>query len=197
MITALGCGIGEEFNEEKLRYHKIIIMTDADVDGSHIQTLLLTFFFRFLRPLIEKGYIYLAQSPLYRYKKGKKEIYLKDNSELNGFLIESGIDEVEFEGMGKKDLIELFKIVSIYKSTLDKLKKRYHVIEVIRYLIENQESIKLSKLNLMKKKFQLLANAPNNDNVLLLHSSFHSVLFQKLRLLFLFAILLQVFLQLV
>ncbi|MCH9812740.1 MAG: DNA topoisomerase (ATP-hydrolyzing) subunit B [Epsilonproteobacteria bacterium] len=143
IITALGCGIGEEFNEEKLRYHKVIIMTDADVDGSHIQTLLLTFLFRFLNPVIEKGYVYLAQPPLYRYKKGKKEIYLKDDKVMNEFLIENGIESVEFEGMGKKDLTELFKIISAYRSVLAELEKRFHVIEVIQYMIENPDIITL------------------------------------------------------
>ena len=143
IITALGCGIGEDFNEDKLRYHKIIIMTDADVDGSHIQTLLLTFLFRFLRPVIEKGYVYLAQPPLYRYKKGKKEIYLKDDRAMSEFLIENGIDSLNFEGMGKKDLTELFKIVSAYRSVLKELEKRFHVIEVVQYLIENPDIIAL------------------------------------------------------
>ncbi len=143
MITALGCGIGEEFDESKLRYHKVIIMTDADIDGSHIQTLLLTFFFRFLRPIIEKGYVYLAQPPLYRYKKGKKEIYLKDDRALSEFLIENGIDSLEFEGMGKKDLMELFKIVSAYRSVLKDLENRFHVLEVVQYLIENPDVISL------------------------------------------------------
>ncbi len=143
IITAMGCGIGEEFDAEKLRYHKIIIMTDADVDGSHIQTLLLTFLFRFLRPVIEQGYVYLAQPPLYRYKKGKKEIYLKDDKALNEYLIENGIDSLEVEGMGKNDLVDLFKIIAAYRSTLQELEKRFHVLEVIQYLIENPDVRKL------------------------------------------------------
>ena len=143
MITALGCGIGEEFNEEKLRYHKIIIMTDADVDGSHIQTLLLTFLFRFLKPLLERGYVYLAQPPLYRYKKGKKEIYLKDDRALSEFLIQNGIESIEDKELGAKDMQELFKVVSAYRSVLKELEKRFHVIEVVQYLIENPDVIAL------------------------------------------------------
>jgi DNA gyrase subunit B len=141
MITALGCGIGDEFNEEKLRYHKVIIMTDADVDGSHIQTLLMTFFYRFLKPVIEKGYLYLAQPPLYRYKKGKNETYLKDDKALNDFLIEHGIDILESETMGKQDLTELFKLVAYYKMTLAELEKRFALPEVVRYMIENPDII--------------------------------------------------------
>jgi len=141
MITALGCGIGDEFNEEKLRYHKIIIMTDADVDGSHIQTLLMTFFFRFLQPVIEKGYLYLAQPPLYRYKKGKNETYLKDDKALNDFLIENGISVIESETMGQNDLIDLFKLVAYYKMTLREIEKRFALPEVLRYMIENPDII--------------------------------------------------------
>ncbi len=141
MITALGCGIGDEFDEEKLRYHKVIIMTDADVDGSHIQTLLMTFFFRFLRPVIEKGYLYLAQPPLYRYKKGKNETYLKDDTALNDFLIENGISAIESETMGYNDLVDLFKLVGYYKMTLKEIEKRFALPEVIRYMIENPDVV--------------------------------------------------------
>ncbi len=139
MITALGCGIGDEFNEDKLRYHKIIIMTDADVDGSHIQTLLMTFFFRFLRPIIEKGYLYIAQPPLYRYKKGKNETYLKDDKALKEFLIEKGIDSIEIQTLGKEDLKSLFKLVGYYQLALNELDKRFAMAEVLQYMIENPD----------------------------------------------------------
>lgn len=90
LITALGVGIGVEFNLSKLRYHKIVLMTDADVDGSHIRTLLLTFFFRHMRELIEHGYLYIAQPPLYGIRRGSAKVYLKNEHELNNFLVETG-----------------------------------------------------------------------------------------------------------
>ena len=151
IITALGCGIGEDFNDEKVRYHKIIVMTDADVDGSHIQTLLLTFFFRFLRPIVEKGYLYIAQPPLYRYKKGKNEIYLKDNNALSAYLIENGLENFEFEGMGYNDLLDLFKQVARYRAMLEQLAKRYSLIEVLKYLIENSNLVNLEFATLYEK----------------------------------------------
>lgn len=162
MITAMGCGIGDEYNEDKLRYHKIIIMTDADVDGSHIQTLLLTFFFRHFRGVVEKGYLYLAQPPLYRYKKGKKEIYFKDDIEMNSYLIENGVESLEMQGVGQNDLVEFFKMVDHYRGSLVALERRYSLISLIRHFIENPDLIGLDIKAMYKEIEKFLLSNGNN-----------------------------------
>jgi len=116
IITALGTGFGGDVSLEKLRYHKVIIMTDADVDGSHIRTLLLTFFYRKMPELIQRGFLYIAQPPLFRIKKGKDEKYLQDEKELNGFLAEQGIRNLTLLAPGLDEAYEAGRLAALFST---------------------------------------------------------------------------------
>jgi len=130
LIMALGAGIGrDEFNIEKMRYHRIVIMTDADVDGAHIRTLLLTFFYRQMPEVIARGYLYIAQPPLYKATKGKSSRYLKDDPEMETFLIDEGVDGAELdlstgERMTGQDLLALVNLARTAKANIDRLSTR-------------------------------------------------------------------------
>jgi DNA gyrase subunit B len=142
MIAALGCGIGaEDFNLEKLRYHRIIIMTDADVDGSHIRTLLLTFFYRQLPQVIENGYVYIAQPPLFRAKRGKSETYIKDERELEAFLIKRSVEArvVRIPAANREiagvDLEKLLHKMIAHQKFLQTVERRGHPREIVEALL--------------------------------------------------------------
>ena len=178
LITALGTGVGSEFNIEKLRYHRIIIMTDADVDGSHIRTLLLTFFYKEMPKLIEKGYLYIAQPPLYKAKYRKSEKYLSDDGELNEYMREAAINDARIEILnGKKDspiVIEGIALESLCKhrltaiSALERL-SRYFDQFLLNVLVKlpKMDSAQFSNFeylqNFANQLSSALINTPNDE----------------------------------
>jgi DNA gyrase subunit B len=143
MIAALGCGIGvEDFDIEKLRYHRVIIMTDADVDGSHIRTLLLTFFYRQMGALIDRGHIYIAQPPLFRAKRGRTETYIKDERDLERFLIRRAVESrlvrlADGSEMFGETLERRLQQAIGYQKLLQLVSRRGHPAEIVEAFLHH------------------------------------------------------------
>jgi len=175
LITALGCGIGNtEYNPEKLRYHRIIIMTDADVDGSHIRTLLLTFFYRYMPEIIKKGYLYIAQPPLYKIQKEKKDKYIKDDTEMEKYKIKLILEGASLESINSKDIIlnstkELKKLLSRYYFVQLIINKMIHSFPVfiLNELLYHPKLSQLNEKDYLKnwtKNFIISLNLKKNDS---------------------------------
>jgi DNA gyrase subunit B len=166
LISAIGCGIGDDFDVSKARYHKIVLMTDADVDGAHIRTLLLTLFFRYMTPLVENGYLYIAQPPLYKAKIGKKEEYLKDEKSFNKFLFDWAEDQLilllKNKTIEKADWTKLINDLVVYYDALEQTSIDFNIAQehchrLITFLHANPlpESIDVPELlALLKKSFK-------------------------------------------
>ena len=170
LITALGCGIGkEEYNADKLRYHRIIIMTDADVDGSHIRTLLLTFFYRQMPELVERGHIYIAQPPLFKSKLGKEERYLKDEHELNEFMLRQALVDAALHPAAQREAIrgealaELAKSYLLAEAVIERV-SRWIDRDALQALLRGAQ-VDLSRRDLAEASVEALAAAMPRNGV--------------------------------